>query len=142
MARRKRNPKKGSGEAGDGDVNLTPMLDVVFILLIFFIVTAQFIKEPGVDIVRTDVDNDRRVTPLAILIAIDENSDVYANKTLVEPNEIGFTIKALREDNPKGEIVVQADNESRAEILVKVMKTIFEIDGINASSVNISTKQD
>lgn len=141
MAKRKRS-SRGGGEAGDGDVNLTPMLDVVFILLIFFIVTAQFIKEPGVDIIRTDVDNDKRVTPLAILIAIDENSDVYANKNLVEPNEIGFTIKALREDNPKGEIVVQADNNARAEILVKVMKTIFEIDGINASSVNISTKQD
>jgi len=55
MARRKRQSMAGGGGAED-DVNLTPMLDVVFILLIFFIVTAQFIKEPGVDIVRPEVE--------------------------------------------------------------------------------------
>ena len=68
MARRKRHAAAG-GSAED-DVNLTPMLDVVFILLIFFIVTAQFIKEPGVPIIRPEVDNKAGVKPLAILIAI------------------------------------------------------------------------
>ena len=65
MARRKRI--LASDSTGDDDVNLTPMLDVVFILLIFFIVTAQFIKEPGVDIQRTEVDNLDRQNPLGIL---------------------------------------------------------------------------
>ncbi len=136
MARKAR----AATDAGDQDVNLTPMLDVVFILLIFFIVTAQFIKEPGVEINRTDVDTDSLVKPLAILIAIDDQSDIYIDKKKVDPNEVEFTLKELREDNPKGEIVVQADNDARAEVLVGLMETIKNTDG--ATAVNVSTAQD
>ncbi len=139
MARRKRAVIAGGG-GSDEDVNLTPMLDVVFILLIFFIVTAQFIKEPGVDIIRPDVDNKDNVSPLAILIAIDENSDIYIDKQQVEPNEIEFQLKELRTDNPKGEVVVQADIESNAEVLVGVMEAIAEVDG--ATSINVSTERE
>ena len=138
MARRKRVLAADSG--GEEDVNLTPMLDVVFILLIFFIVTAQFIKEPGVEIARQDVDNDANVKPLAILVAIDENSDIYMDKKKVEPNEVEFTIKELREDNPKGQLVVQVDNEANAETLVNLMETIQRADG--STVINVSTAQD
>jgi biopolymer transport protein ExbD len=139
MARRKRQSVGGGGGAED-DVNLTPMLDVVFILLIFFIVTAQFIKEPGVPIVRPEVDNKAQVKPLAILIAIDENSDIYIDKKKISPDEIGFTFKQLREDNPKGEVVVQADVDAEAEVLVDVMETINKID--SATVINISAKRE
>ena len=138
MARRKRVLAADGG--GDDDVNLTPMLDVVFILLIFFIVTAQFIKEPGVDISRQDVDNDAQVKPLAILVAIDENSDIYMDKKKIDPNEVEFTIKELREDNPKGKLVVQVDNEANAETLVNLMETIQQADG--STAINVSTAQD
>jgi biopolymer transport protein ExbD len=139
MARRKRVSVGGGGSAED-DVNLTPMLDVVFILLIFFIVTAQFIKEPGVPIVRPEVDNKAQVRPLAILIGIDKNSDIYIDKKKVNADEIGFIFKQLREDNPKGEVVVQADVDAEAEILVDVMETINKIDG--ATVINISAKRE
>lgn len=135
----RRNRQAASG-GSDDDVNLTPMLDVVFILLIFFIVTAQFIKEPGVDIVRQSVENKEDISPLAILIAIDENSEIYVDKKVVERNEIKVVIQELRRDNPKGEVVVQADNESDAEVLVAVMEAIAEVDG--ATSINISTERD
>lgn len=138
MARRKRALHANGGSAED-DVNLTPMLDVVFILLIFFIVTAQFIKEPGVEISRTDVDNQKRIAPLGILVAIDENSDIYVDKQVVDPNEIGFTLREMREDNPKGEIVVQADNNARAEVLVGLMEAISEVDA--STSINVSVEQ-
>ena len=114
------------------------MLDVVFILLIFFIVTAQFIKEPGVSIVRPEVDNKSQVKPLAILIAINEDSEIYIDKKQVNADEIGFTFKQLREDNPKGEVVVQADVDADAGVLVDVMETINKIDG--ATVINISAK--
>ncbi len=138
MARRKRALAADNG--GEQDVNLTPMLDVVFILLIFFIVTAQFIKEPGVEIARQDVDNDANVKPLAILVAIDENSDIYMDKKKVEPNEVEFNIKELREDNPKGKLVVQVDNEADAEVLVTLMETIQKADG--STVINVSTAQE
>jgi len=137
MARRARAGTSGNN---DQDVNLTPMLDVVFILLIFFIVTAQFIKEPGVDINRTDVETDAFVKPLAILVAIDAESDIYIDKRKIDPNEVEFTLKELRKDNPKGEIVVQADNKSRAEVLIGLMETIKSADA--ATVVNVSTALD
>ena len=138
MARRKRQAYAAGG--AEDDVNLTPMLDVVFILLIFFIVTAQFIKEPGVAIIRPEVDNKAAAKPLAILIAINEDSEIYIDKKMVTPEEVGFTIKQMREDNPRGEIVVQADVNSSAETLVDVMETINRLDG--ATAINISAKID
>ena len=135
MARRKR---QAYASGGAEDVNLTPMLDVVFILLTFFIVTAQFIKEPGVAIIRPEAHNKAEAKPLAILIAIDKNSDIYIDKKKVTPEEVPFTIKQMREDNPRGEIVVQADVDSSAETLVDVMETINRLDG--STAINISAK--
>lgn len=135
MARRKRVSAASSSE--EEEINLTPMLDVVFILLIFFIVTAQFIKEPGVDINRVEVVNLEPQKPLAILVAIDENSDIYIDKKVVKTNELAFTLKELRNDNPKGELIVQLDAESNARALVELMEVIAEVDGL--APVHIST---
>lgn len=137
MARRKRQQVAGSSE---DDVNLTPMLDVVFILLIFFIVTAQFIKEPGVVIDRQEVDNKERVKRLGILVAIDDNSEIHINKQKVEPEEIEYIIRELRKDNPKGKIVVQADKTSQARELVGLLETIRDIEG--QAPIDISVSQD
>ena len=137
MARRKRQSMAGGGGAED-DVNLTPMLDVVFILLIFFIVTAQFIKEPGVDIVRPEVDNKAIAKPLAILVAINAESQIYIDKKEVSPDEVSFTLKQMREDNPRGKIVVQADVASEAEVLVDLMETINKLDGSTVIDVSAS----
>lgn len=122
----------------EANVDLTPMLDVVFILLIFFIVTAQFIKEPGVPIVRPEVDNKAAAKPLAILIAINENSEIYVDKQLVSPDEIGFVIKEMRLDNPRGEVVIQTDVDAEAQVMVDVMEAINKIDGDTV--INISAK--
>ena len=135
MARRQRATPGGGG--GD-EINLTPMLDVVFILLIFFIVTAQFIKEPGVPILRPDVDNKAQAKPLAILIAITENDEVFIDKKEVPMVEVGFTLKELRLDNPRGEVVVQADVNSSAETMVEGMEAINKVDG--STVINISAK--
>lgn len=135
MARRKRI--LASDSSAEDDVNLTPMLDVVFILLIFFIVTAQFIKEPGVDISRTDVDNAERQNPLGILIAIDEESEIYIDKEVVTLQEVGFRIRELREDNPKGRLVVQADEDSDAGVLISLMEIIYNEDGLTAVPVSV-----
>lgn len=139
MARRKRQAMTSGGSAED-DVNLTPMLDVVFILLIFFIVTAQFIKEPGVAIERPEVDNKAQAKPLAILVAINADSEIYIDKKVVDPDEVGFTLKQMREDNPRGKIVIQADVESEAEVLVDIMETINKLDG--ATVIDISAKRE
>ena len=133
MARKTREP---AGSAED-DVNLTPMLDVVFILLIFFIVTAQFIREPGVEIDRVEVNNKERQNPLGILIAIDANSEIYMNKQVVSMSEVGFRIRELREDNPKGRLVVQADAEAQAGVLIDLMEIVNEIDSLGRVPLSV-----
>ena len=136
MARKSRP----QASTGDGDVDLTPMLDVTFILLIFFIVTAQFIKDPGVTVERVDVRNDARVSPLGILIAIDSNSDIYMAKELIEPNQVSFFVREFREDNPKGEIVIQVDKAARAGVMEAVMTSVLDADP--SARINISTELD
>jgi biopolymer transport protein ExbD len=133
MARKTR----AAAESAEDDVNLTPMLDVVFILLIFFIVTAQFIREPGVEIDRIDVNNKERQNPLGILIAIDSNSEIYMNKQVVSMSEVGFRIRELREDNPKGRLVVQADAEAQAGVLIDLMEIVNEIDNLGRVPLSV-----
>lgn len=131
-----RKAREAAGSAED-DVNLTPMLDVVFILLIFFIVTAQFIREPGVEIDRIDVNNKERQNPLGILIAIDSNSEIYMNKQVVPLSEVGFRIRELREDNPKGRLVVQADAEAQAGVLIDLMEIVNEVDALGRVPLSV-----
>lgn len=138
MARRKRQTISNSG--GAEDVNLTPMLDVVFILLIFFIVTAQFIVEPGALIERQDVENDVRVKQLGVLVAIDADSKIHINKEEVDIPTLGFMIREMRKDSPQGEIVVQTDKNSEARALVEVLEVISDIEGYRP--VHIATESE
>ena len=131
-----RKVREAAGSAED-DVNLTPMLDVVFILLIFFIVTAQFIREPGVEIDRLEVNNKDRQNPLGILIAIDSSSEIYMHKQVVPLSEVGFRIRELREDNPKGRLVVQADSEAQAGVLIDLMEVVNEVDGLGRVPLSV-----
>ncbi len=132
MARKQR----AAATSAEDDVNLTPMLDVVFILLIFFIVTAQFIREPGVDIERPTVKNLVKQNPLGILIGIDSNSDIYMNKKIVTLAEVGFRIRELRQDNPQGRLVIQADNDSQAGVLIDLMEVVNRVDGLNSIPIS------
>ncbi len=133
MARKVRE----AASSAEDDVNLTPMLDVVFILLIFFIVTAQFIREPGVEIDRVEVNNKERQNPLGILIAIDGNSEIYMNKQVIPMSEVGFRIRELREDNPKGRLVVQADSEAQAGVLIDLMEIVNEVDNLGRVPLSV-----
>lgn len=138
MARRK--AQVAAAGSSDDDVNLTPMLDVVFILLIFFIVTAQFIREPGVDIKRQEVENLTKQNPLGILIALDAESKIWINKQEVSLQEVGFEIRELREDNPKGKLVFQVDEGSQAGTMIDLIEIINKEDGQNV--VQISTAEE
>ena len=72
-----------------------------------------------------------------ILIAIDEESDIYIDKEVVTLQEVGFRIRELREDNPKGRLVVQADEDSDAGVLISLMEIIYNEDGLTAVPVSV-----
>jgi biopolymer transport protein ExbD len=117
----RRNMMPG-GEEEENEINLTPMLDVVFIMLIFFIVTASFIKEAGIDVNRPDAPSADSQDDAAILIAISPNDEIWIDRRQTEPTAVRGMIERLHAENPKGGIVIQADEESTNEMLVVVME--------------------
>ena len=108
-------------ENDESTVDITPMLDVVFIMLIFFIVTATFIKEAGIDVDKPEAATAVVQEKASILVAIDANDLVWINRRQVDLRSVRSIIDRLHAENPKGTVVIQADRDSRNEILVKVM---------------------
>ncbi|MFT6268025.1 MAG: biopolymer transport protein ExbD [Alphaproteobacteria bacterium] len=105
----------------DATVDITPMLDVVFIMLIFFIVTATFVKISGIEVDAPKASTTVVQEKANILIAIDANNKVWINRREVDLRALRPNIERLHAENPKGIVVIQADKMSRNEILVKVM---------------------
>jgi len=102
------------------DIDITPMLDVVFIMLIFFIVTATFVKEPGKEVDKASAIYAESKKTANILIAIDSNDQVWIDGAAVEVNAIAANIKRLKSENPKGIISIQADKNSTHGRLIEV----------------------
>ena len=104
----------------ESEVNLTPMLDVVFIMLIFFIVTASFVKESGIDVTRPEAETAEKKRA-AILIAISKHNQIWINKRSIDIRAVRANVERLLAENPQGTVVIQADAESKNGIFVKVM---------------------
>ena len=113
--------RRRSRNGEESEVNMTPMLDIVFIMLIFFIVTASFVKESGIDINRPDAATAERKERGNILIAITESGQIWIDKRQVDPRAVRANIERLHAENPQGAVVIQADRESRHHLLVEVM---------------------
>ena len=103
------------------EVNVTPMLDVVFIMLIFFIVTASFVKEAGIDVNRPDAATAERKERGNILVAITETNQIWINKRQVDPRAVRANIERMHAENPQGSVVIQADENSKSGLIVQVM---------------------
>lgn len=110
-----------SQDTEESSVDITPMLDVVFIMLIFFIVTATFIKESGIDVDKPEAATAMVQEKASILVAIDANDQVWINRRQVDIRSVRSIIERLHAENPKGTVVIQADRESRNNTLVQVM---------------------
>lgn len=117
----RKNSSLGHEEESE-EINLTPMLDVVFIMLIFFIVTATFIKEAGIQIERPDTVSADTQEDAAILIAISANDEIWIDRKERDPRSIREVIERLHAENPKGSVVIQADEDSTNEMLVIIME--------------------
>lgn len=105
----------------DSELDITPMLDVVFIMLIFFIVTATFVKESGIDVNRPQAATAVVKEKGNILIAISADNEIWIDRRKVDVRSLRPIIERLHAENPKGSVVVQADSESKNALLVQVM---------------------
>jgi biopolymer transport protein ExbD len=113
--------RRRGADQDESEVNLTPMLDVVFIMLIFFIVTASFVKESGIDISRPAAATAVRKERGNILVAITAKNTIWIDRRQVDPRALRANIERLRAENPQGAVVIQADRDSKNHLLVDVM---------------------
>lgn len=113
--------RRGRDELEKSEVNLTPMLDVVFIMLIFFIVTASFVKEAGIDVSRPSAATAERKERGNIMVAITENDQIWIDRRQVDPRALRANIERLHAENPQGSLVIVADKNSKNGLLVQVM---------------------
>ncbi len=121
-------------EQDEAEINLTPMLDVVFIMLIFFIVTATFIRETGLDVNRPDQDQAQVVQEEgAILVIIDATDDIWIDRRIVDPRAVRANVERLHAEDPDRPVVIQAANGSSAETLVTVMDAARQANVFNIS---------
>lgn len=102
-------------------IDMTPMLDVVFIMLIFFIVTASFVKESGIDVNRPEAATAVQKDRANILVAISEKGEIWINKRRIDVRAVQANIERLHAENPQGTVVIQADKKSTTQTLIKVM---------------------
>jgi biopolymer transport protein ExbD len=102
------------------EINMTPMLDIVFIMLIFFIVTAVFVKEAGVEVFKPKAENAQPEQLASILIAIEADDDIWINRQIVDMNAVRTTVEKLAAENPRGTVVIQADEKSKAGLWMQV----------------------
>ena len=110
-----------SAQAEEGEIDITPMLDVVFIMLIFFIVTASFVKETGIEVNRPDASTSKAKPRANILIAINDMGEIWIDKRRVDESQVRANIERMHAENPQGTVVIQADEEAKTRLLVAVM---------------------
>lgn len=105
------------------EIDLTPMLDVVFIMLIFFIVTASFVKEVGIDVARPPISD--QPPPDAqenknIVFTITENNDIMLEGRRIDLRSVRANVERLHAENPQAKVIVDAHPNSKAETFIQV----------------------
>ena len=133
MRRRSRRKPEEQG------LDLTPMMDIVFIMLIFFIVTTSFVKETGVDVNRPNAETAERDEKGNILVAITQNNEIWIDKRRIDLKAVRANIERLKIEYPEGSVIILADKEARSGLLVETMDQI-RLAGVQ--NISIAAKND
>jgi biopolymer transport protein ExbD len=128
-----------ASEGQEGDIDITPMLDIVFIMLIFFIVTTSFVKESGVTVSRPTASTAESKQGSNILIAIRANGEIWIDKRSVDLRAVRANTERLKAESPEGAVVIQADEFAPTGILVKVMDQV-RLAGV--TDISVAAKND
>ncbi|KPK61064.1 MAG: biopolymer transporter ExbD [Gammaproteobacteria bacterium SG8_31] len=120
------------------EINITPMLDIVFIMLIFFIVTTSFIKETGIDPSRPEAETAYKQERGNILIAINSVGDIWMNKRKVELGQVRQLVEQAKNESPESSVVIIADQKSATGVLIDLMDQI-RLGGV--SNIAVAAEQ-
>lgn len=123
-----------NGEEDDNQIDMTPMLDVVFIMLIFFIVTSTFVKEAGVDVTRPEADTAADTDSNSIQVGINASNQIYMDDRQVDTRAVRANVERALAENPGAGVVIVADQDSNTDTLIQVMDQA-RMAGANSVSV-------
>ncbi|MFT7286698.1 MAG: biopolymer transport protein ExbD [Halieaceae bacterium] len=118
-----RGPRKITDDEA-GKIDLTPMLDVVFIMLIFFIVTSSFVKEPGVEIFKPKASTTEACARGTIIFAVDSRGDIYYNKEKVPMERVARVTEVAKKEAPQANLVIQVDRETPAYVVEELYDAV------------------
>jgi biopolymer transport protein ExbD len=125
VSRRELSAARPSQEgSGEGEIDLTPMLDVVFIMLIFFIVTSSFVKEPGVEITKVEAVTTDPCERGTIIFAVDSVGNVHYDKKQIPVERAYRLAEAAKKESPKANFVIQADKDAPTSALSELLAAI------------------
>ncbi|MFL2854913.1 MAG: ExbD/TolR family protein [Pseudohongiellaceae bacterium] len=127
--------KKAQEEAGE--IDLTPMLDVVFILLIFFIVTSVFVTEAGIEVIKPEASTVEDTSGDLILIAIGPSGDIWIDGDQIDPRFIRSRFELRLADAPNSAIIIQADQNADNEQVMLILEAARDA---NIEDVSISAE--
>jgi biopolymer transport protein ExbD len=116
---RTRHSRRQSG--GIAEINMTPLIDMVFILLIFFIVTTSFVKETGVDVNRPTAKTAVKKERANILVSIKSNGEIWMDKRQIDRRAVRANVERMHAENPEGSVIILADEEAKTGLLIEVM---------------------
>ena len=125
-------------EEEESEINITPMMDIVFIMLIFFIVTTSFIKETGIDPNRPEAETAKRAELGNILIAVAPNDRIWMNKAPIELEAVKIMMELAHAENPESSVVIVADELASIGLVLDIMDQI-RLSGI--SKISLSAKE-
>ena len=125
-------------EEEDASIDMTPMLDIVFIMLIFFIVTTSFVKEAGIQVNKPEANQANKEPSANIFIAIRDTGEIWMDKRQVDVKRVAANLERMLAEQPTDLVVIQADKEAEHGRVVEVMDQVKEagIDKISIAAEN------
>ncbi|MCG8610728.1 MAG: biopolymer transporter ExbD [Pseudomonadales bacterium] len=108
----------------DHEIDMTPMLDIVFIMLIFFIVSTSFVRESGVEINRPEAQTAQTKESAGVMVAITANDEVWIDQKLIDQRMVRPTIERLRVEQPDLGVMIQADQQANTGVLITVLDQV------------------
>lgn len=131
--------KRHRTDAADTDLDMTPMLDIVFIMLIFFIVTTSFVKESGITVNTPNAQTAQSQENANIFIAINQDGEVWIDRRQIDLRAVRTTVARLHAENPEGAVVIQSDAAATTDKLVQVMDQV-RLAGIEKIAIAADTE--
>lgn len=129
--------RRGTKDEDDSTINVSPLIDVVFILLIFFIVSATFVTIPGIDVSRPEVQKASSLQKNSVLFALSDKSQIFHSGVSVELSEVSDLISQAIKDKDKP-VVIQVDKWADATVLAELVSVAKKV----APSVSLATFKD